>query len=456
MSNTCTLGDIAGVGLGFKSLQNQFFYLTRPRIKQFGIEDQYLKPIFKIDDMVVDKFFQTPSPSQWLFYCNESEKDLAGTGALKYIRAMERVPATERKQTGKRQTISAALKNQGGGYWYAPKAIPHTAHMWLRKAFNTNFSPFIFEKSVALDQRCNFVKPKKGLNWKLVAAVLTSSLFALSVESNGSATMGAGALELATKKLPDVCVPDVRKLTKADREELICLAESVWGKSLPIQWGTGCEASADLRKLDTFLLRLTDTAVSVSQIYSDVDATVNSRILIAKDKKQTTKKHHGVNVAVVANGIAGSVSTLLESKQFPDAFHIADGPGITFDFSSANALDLDCTLILNEAVVDVANAISKEVLLHAQYATPVAQVIAKALLLGRRRFTVPDNPDKANEALANFDAWIRVIVEKIEEGARMSAVGTRYEQQVLDASFDALKLDPRATAPQFYGHAHVR
>jgi hypothetical protein len=157
---TCALQDIATVGLGFKSLQNQFFYLSSARIKQFGIEPQFLKPIVKMKDLNLGKYVQNAKASQWLFFCAKGEKDLKGTGALKYIRAMEDVPATERKQTGKHQSISDALRDQGGGLWYSPKAIPHTAHCWMRKAFNTNFSPFTFLKPIAIDQRCNFIKPR--------------------------------------------------------------------------------------------------------------------------------------------------------------------------------------------------------------------------------------------------------------------------------------------------------
>ena len=38
----------------------------------------------------------------------------------------------------------------------------------------------------------------------------------------------------------------------------------------------------------------------------------------------------------------------------------------------------------------------------------------------------------------------------------MSAIGTRYEQQVLSACFRELKLDVRATVPQFYGQARLQ
>jgi hypothetical protein len=454
---TCVFGEIATVGLGFKSLQNQFFYLTKQRIQQYEIEKEYLKPIFKLADLSNSDYLQKPKASQWLFYCNEHEKDLVGTGALKYIRAMKDVPATERKQSsGKQHSVSEVLKAQSGGFWYGPKAIPHMAHIWLRKAFNTNFSPFILDKPVALDQRCNYVVPKHGLEWKLVAAVVTSSLFALSVESYGNATMGAGALELATKKLPEVRVPDISNLGEAAKAQLIALVESVWKEDSPVEWGTQHQPGKALRDLDTFLLALIGAEIPLVQIYADLNDVVRSRILIAQDKELTTKSHQRVDVAAVARSIAVSVQTLLDSKRFPDDFYHAESAGLVFDFTNSKSLDIECVPMLDQAIVDVRNGVTGDTLLSAQYSRPMAQVIVRALLLGRRRFVAPSDSASAEDAMQSFDKWLPTILERVEEGAKMSAVGTRYEAQVLSACFRELKLDVRATSPQFYGQARLQ
>src|SRR5437870_640531 len=118
-------------------------------------------------------------------------------------------PATAKKQSGKAQTISQALAAQGGKYWYAPKAQTHKSHIWIRKAFDAVYAPFLFEEEAVLDQRCNFVKPRTGIDWECLAGVLSSSLFALALESQGAASLGAGALELPTKKLRSIPVFDV-------------------------------------------------------------------------------------------------------------------------------------------------------------------------------------------------------------------------------------------------------
>jgi hypothetical protein len=294
------------------------------------------------------------------------------------------------------------------------------------------------------------------MDWRLIAAILTSSLFALSAESYGNATMGAGALEIATKKVPELRVVDVRTLTATEKQTLIALAEEAWDKSPAMDWGTREEPDAPLKALDSWLLKACEVKLPLSKVYADIVATVRSRVMVARDKDETTKSHQRIDVAAVATSIADIVRVISDSKQFPEAFYEPGTPTIPFDFSGAKSLELDCIPILHEAVVTVRNAGSDEQLLNAQYPRSVAQVIVKALLLGRRQFTAPESPSAAEQALQTFDTWMPSIMDKLEESVRASAVGTRYEQQVLDACLRSLSLDSRATEPEFYGHARIQ
>jgi hypothetical protein len=220
----CRLEEIADVHLGFKSLQNEFFYLTAEEIEDYRIENQYLKDIFVLSDFNSHRFLQEPEQSTWLFYCRGAQNDLRGTFALKYIQAMANRPATLKKQgSGKRTTIKKVLEAQGGGLWYAPKATPHEAHIWLRKAFSGVFAPYIFNTPVAVDQRCNRVVPKGKISWKELASIMTTSLFALALEGDGASSMGGGALEWKTKSLRDAKIVDVRRFKPKERSKLVKL-----------------------------------------------------------------------------------------------------------------------------------------------------------------------------------------------------------------------------------------
>ncbi len=273
----CNLEDVARVGLGFKSLQNHFFYVSNDVIKTFGIEQRYLQPIFRLADLDSAKYQQTAGAAQRVFYCKDKEQDLRDTGALRYIRALEKHPATEKKQAGKHQTIRQALQDQTskGGTWYMPKAQLHKVNLWLRKAFDCIYSPFIFDPGAAVDQRCNYVEPVAGVNWKVLAAALTSTLFGLSAESFGSASMGAGVLELATNQIQGLRVVDVRDLKDASAEtDLIALAEAAW-KTRPVNWSEEGRPPQELQDLDNWLLSRMKTGVTLDRLYRDLVKTLS-------------------------------------------------------------------------------------------------------------------------------------------------------------------------------------
>jgi hypothetical protein len=449
----CTLDQIAKVSLGFKSLQNQFFYVSKETIAKFGIEKPYLKSIFQLGDLQADKYKQTKKATLKVFYCREKEADLRGTGALRYIRAMEKLPAAEKKQGGKKQTIREALQAQTsvGGTWYMPKAQLHQMNIWLRKAFNTVYSPFIFDTPAAVDQRCNYVLPLDAIDWKVVGAVLTSSLFAFSAESFGSASMGAGALELPTTMIHGLRVIDVRSLK--DREatkDLVTLADKVWTDTRPINWSVEEKPPQEVQDLDAWFLSRMETKVTLDRVYADLAATLKSRLAVADDKDVQTKRGKQLNIGTVANGIAETVRPLLESRSFPESFIENAANTTPLDLSHAGKLEIECHPMMGEAALVIRDG-AGVVLAQGQFPRSVAQVIVKALLMGRRKFSHPTEIADAENALKRFSEWFPKILNKIAVGCGLSAVGTSYEDDVYNAVLDTLGLDQHISSPEFYG-----
>lgn len=453
----CNLDQIAQVSLGFKSLQNTFFYLSKETIKEYGIKKKYLKPIFQLGDLDPNKYNQTEKPTHWVFYCKEKEPDLHGTGALRYIRAMEKRPAVEKKQTKKHQTIKEALQAQTskGGTWYMPKAQLHEMNIWLRKAFNSVYSPLIFETAAAVDQRCNYVLPVEDVEWKVLAAALTSSLFALSAESFGSASMGAGALELATTMIHGLRVVDVRDLKDSEaKKDLVFLAEEVWTKTKPIDWSVTELPPKEIQELDKWFLSQMGTNVTLDRLYSDLASTLRYRLTVAKDKDVQTKQGQQIDIGTVAHSVAETVTPLLESRNFPEAF-IDNGIATqSLDFSSAGKLEFECHPMMDQAMLVVRNG-PKKVLLESQLPRSVAQVIVKALLMGRRNFNYPVEEASAEAVLKEFSKWLPKVLDKITAGFAMSAAGTIYEDAVYEAVLEMLHLDRNISSPEFYGDLRI-
>ena len=319
------LGELADVHLGYKSLQNQFYYVKEETIQAYGIENQYVQPICRLDDTEADRFRQSGSTETYVFSCDSSLADIRGSGARKYIEAMRGRPAASRKQAAGHRTIEQVLKKQSGSTWYAPKAVLHRSHIWLRKAFHGTYAPLLFEDAQGLDQRCNYVNPRDGLQWTELAAMLTSSVFALSVEAEGSASMGAGALELATTKLARLRVPDVRHLSRKERRRLVRLASTVWDDDEPVNWTESEPRIAEaLRGLDQFVLDRFGGGLSAEQLYLGIKTAVATRRRVAEAKGRAQKAARKADVATVAKGIVKGVKAQTDAARFPESF-VAEG-----------------------------------------------------------------------------------------------------------------------------------
>lgn len=427
MKRMVPLEDLAQVSLGYKSLQNAFFYVNRETIKTYQIEQRFLLPIHMLADLNASCYLQAPEEGIWLFVCREKEADLRGTGALRYINAMADRSATKKKQSAGTKTMREVLEAQGGGLWYAPKAKPHPSGLWLRKAFNTVYAPFVFETPAVVDQRCNYLEPKDELPWELLGAVITSSLFAYALEINGATSLGAGALEAPTSKLRRYPVFDPRGLKPTERKELVRLTRAVWSGEPPPDWSAkGVGPSAKLRALDAWLLKKSGTGVTAAQLYDDLRAACASRITVAEDKARTTIKKRVDNLTTVAKGIADQVRPLLNGRRFPENF----GPEgrDTFHIVVARAALRRITLdrLLGHVTVKVTGEADKE-LFKGTFELPVAEAIVRALLLSRETFHVPSNRNEAEAAVTAFFAWFDDIRGRLDVGINESALGTGYE-----------------------------
>ncbi len=285
--------------------------------------------------------------------------------------------------------------------------------------------------------------------------MLTSSLFAFSAESFGSASMGAGALELATTMIHGLRVVDVRNLKDEEAiKDLITLADKVWTETHPVDWYVADKPPQQVQDLDKWFLSQMEAKVALDRVYSDLVATLKSRLTIAEDKNVQTKKGEQINIGTVANGIAEAVRPLLESRSFPESF-VENGANTTpLDLSHAGKLEIECHPMMGETTLIIKDG-AGDVLAKGQFPRSIAQVIVKALLMGRRKFNHPTEIAAAEVALKGFAEWFPKVLNKIAAGCGMSAVGTSYEEDVYNAVLEALHLDPHISSPEFYGDLRI-
>ncbi len=437
-----TLQKIANVSLGYKSLQNDFFYVNAATASTYGIEKKYLAPMLMLKDLDTSEYAQDPEPSLWLFVCRGKRADLRGTGAWRYIEAMADRSAAEKKQTGKNLTIREALEAQSGGLWYSPKAKPAFHHIWLRKAFNTIYAPFLFNKASLVDQRLNSVSPVAGIEWTELAAVLTSSLFTYSLEINGSASMGAGALEAPTKKLRDYPVLDISQIKAGSRKRLVSLAQDVWDKENPIDWASdNWSPGKSLRTLDEWVLKTAGRDVSVDQMYEDIRSTCKSRISVAEDKKKKTKKQQSDSIGNVADSIVHAIEPKLKTKNFPDDFAVGAKLDLPLIFDRSNLKEISIGHLLDSYDIEV-RAKGGEVVYAATHPRPVAEAIIRAILLGRSTFSVSTDRKTMDDAVNDFLKWVSEAEQDIQMAIAESAFGTGYEDILKKEIYTRLGIHP--------------
>lgn len=451
----CQLKDIADVHLGYKSLQNDFFYLSEDTVQQFGIEKEYLRDMFLLPDFDGQRFLQSPTQSTWLFHCRNSEADLRGTGALRYIRTMAKRPATVTKQaSGKRLTIQDVLTEQGGGRWYSPKAMPQSSHIWLRKAFAGVFAPFLFAKPATVDQRCNRVEPLDGIPWEELAALMTTSLFALSLEADGAFSMGGGALEWKTKSLRGARVIDIRRFSDEERLQLVKLAKNVWLNTKPVDFSKPLKSNKPLRVLDSYVLKLIGQPINADELYSDLHSTVSGRIEKAKGRKAGSKIREVANIQEIAASIANVIRPSLEAHRFPEDFCALNGRQQIIDMPPDRELIVTAERFMSNGHLKVED-VQGNVFLEIDNTAILVEIVLRALLLGRRRFSIPVEAEAASTAIAGVFPWLHSISAEIEEGVRSSALGTRFEGQLKVAVFNELNIVDAGFSHELWGSYHV-
>lgn len=443
-----SLGNISECHLGYKSLQNQFFYIDKKIATHYGIEKEFLLPILRLDNITPESYLQRIKSDKYLFFCERAEADLRGTGALRYIRDMAGRPSARKKQVRYQKTIKETLHEQSGSCWYAPKAIPHKAHIWMRKAFDATYAPFLFPGGAVLDQRCNFLTPCEGVSWQALATLLCSSIFALSVEAAGSASMGAGALEMPTRRLREVMVIDIRRLTAAQVRKLCLLGKRLW-KETPINWKDSTQNPGPaLRKLDQFLLRIIGADVTLDDLYVAIKQAVSNRIRLSESKVKQSKAMHEADVQTVSRGIMESFRPMIEMGRFPEAFFDEEDSDV-IDLPEAE-LSLTITPFFGEAEVVIENGIGEEIL-KCNLSRAVAEVFARALLMGRRRFLLPRREEAAVVILDKFWDWLPPLLSKLNAECATSSLGTKYEGEIRRAAYEQLVISEEITNEHITG-----
>ena len=171
------LGDIAEVRFGIKTGANKFFYLDKERIKEWGIEDEFLVPVIKSPRECKGIRIRAEELKFKVFMCHKDKKNLKGTNALKYI------------QWGEKQGFNERPSCKGRRFWWECPDL--NGNMFWVKETNDRLGVFLSDNYMLCDCRLYYANGDVRLQNSV-----NSTLFGFISEILSRGGLGEGAKSL--------------------------------------------------------------------------------------------------------------------------------------------------------------------------------------------------------------------------------------------------------------------
>ena len=201
------LGKVADMRRGITTGINEFFYLTEDKIKHWGIEKEFLKPIVTSTKEIPAIIIDEKKLSTKVFVCGKAEKDLRGTGALRYIRNAEKETTKKKGKKGKSGIKWPDVPSvQGRKYWYALPENEVSDFLVLRFINRRHYTP-VNPENISVGDVVFVGEFKDRVHSEFGCAFLNSVLTALFAEVSGRANLGDGLLTTYGPEIKRLPVP---------------------------------------------------------------------------------------------------------------------------------------------------------------------------------------------------------------------------------------------------------
>ena len=187
------LGDIATVRFGIKTGANEFFYLKPDRIKEFGIEDEFLAPVMTSPTESRRLLVDASRLPHRVFMCHRDKEELKGTGALGYIEWAEQNHDWHTRPS---------TKNRHNWYDLGERTAPPIA---VHRITDVRTRAFRSDGEVQYGNTLYEVHLDAGIA-DSVAADLNGDFAQMQYNIEGRANFGGGALELTREELDKIRV----------------------------------------------------------------------------------------------------------------------------------------------------------------------------------------------------------------------------------------------------------
>jgi len=307
------LKEVAEIRRGYTTGINEFFYLAKKRIREFGIEEEFLKPVLKSPKEFKGILIDPARLTTKVFLCQKSKEELhreGKSGALKYIEWGEK----QKNKDGVAWQDVPTVRNRKYGWWTLDISI--FSQILCMMSWNDRFI-FWVNPGILADKRLYNIYLKKNIPSNLIGAFLNSSLSFYSVELGGRVNLGDGALDFMVYEADDILIPNY-KLNSIPSS--ICNAFDAL-LTRPILSIFKEVNMPDRQELDGLILEALglDPKKYLKPLYDGLCELVKERIELAKMRKKVKKARPQRDIKKVKQEV---VQEFLPDgpKQFPKDF----------------------------------------------------------------------------------------------------------------------------------------
>ena len=251
------LGDIATVKRGVTTGANAFFFLTPERTAEFGIENEYLRPVMTSPQESRSIAVDAETLPKQLFMCHADKDDLADTGALAYI------------DWGESQGYHGRSSVRSRRRWY-DLGRRNTTTLAMNYLINTTARTFFSMDGLLVGDNLQQISTEAAMPLKL-CAIMNSTISQLMFNISGRANFGGGLMKIQTFEIESLTVLNPTLLPDIDAGTF---ASSDWDVLTP---------SAERRELDAAMFdALGLTAGERDAVYAGVSDLVGNRLRRAR------------------------------------------------------------------------------------------------------------------------------------------------------------------------------
>ncbi|MBW1998475.1 MAG: SAM-dependent DNA methyltransferase [Deltaproteobacteria bacterium] len=427
------LKDVAEVRFGIKTGVNEFFYPTEERIRQFRIEEEFLRPVLKspkeFDGILIDPTKLTTK----VFLCQKSKEELrrdGKIGALKYIEWGEK----QKTKSGVPWPDVPSVKNRKPGWWALPEAKP--SQIFWSKAHDIRLVQRWSPAPINADCRVYFLEGNSPETTKVLAAILNSSASLLFLEMIGRVSLGDGALDVMVEDAQDyMVIPNPYTVTDKCLRSVLSAFELIAAR--PIKPVFEEVKMPDRQTLDSLVLEALglDPDKHLRRIYDGLSELVRERIDLANMRNKVKKARPKQDIEKVKQEV---IQEFLPDgpKRFPEDFF---APSVKEDKMKEVPLP-DEPLQLGDYFFGEQEVVTNNGFVYKAKSPVEAKYLIYSQRPGVDKVVVPDEPMPLFKTVKKYENYLRHLRGEMAKALLNRTLDQQIAERLLHQIFEENRL----------------